>query len=62
MQKRQELIAVVPQVLRQPLVGRVALEGEYGIGQFVVQPASRHCQTMIADLARGMAIAQAQGR
>ena len=50
-QKCQQLIAVIPQVLGQPLVRRVALEREDDFGQRVVQPASRHRQAMSTDLA-----------
>jgi hypothetical protein len=49
-------------MLGEPFVGRVALKREDGVGQFVVQPASRHGHAMIADLARCMAVTQPVAR
>jgi hypothetical protein len=55
-QEREQVVAMSPQVLGQPLVSRVRLWREDQVGQLVPQSAAGHGQAVPADLARRVTV------
>jgi hypothetical protein len=61
-QEREQLVAMVPQVLGQALVGRARLEREDQLGQLVLQVTAGHGQAVLADPSRRVTVKQIQAR
>src|SRR5262249_19469102 len=59
-QEGEQLMPMVPQMLRQRLVGRIRLGRENQVGESVLQAAAGHAQAVTADLPRGVTITQIQ--
>jgi hypothetical protein len=59
-QEREQVVAVRPQVLDQPLVDRVRLGREDQAGQPVLQASAGHGLAVAADLPRCVAVTQVQ--
>src|SRR6516225_834773 len=57
-QEREQLIPMVPQMLRQRLVGRVHLRREDQLGQLVLQATAGHSQTVPADRSLRVTVTQ----
>ena len=56
----EQVMPMIPQVLRQRLVGRISLGREYQVGQLVLQAATSHGQTVAADFASSVTVTQIQ--
>src|SRR5258708_2809557 len=61
LEEGQQVVLVVPQVLSEGFIGLVGFGRIDGVQQFAVQTASTHGQTVIAQIASGVSIAQVQG-
>jgi hypothetical protein len=59
-QKREQTMPMVPQVLAQPLVGRIRLGRETQIGYLVLQATAGHRQAVTADLSYRVTVTKVQ--